>query len=373
MTETGTDLSTVRYDKVIDMTQERFTRNAPKHIRFENEKGYAIQLLQNNDYLMKVATENPASLQQAITNIAAIGLSLNPAKKQAYLITRTIRTQNGQYVSKVFLEPSYAGLCDLATMSGAIEWCQANTVYEKDSFVDNGPGAKPTHTYQAFSKDRGAFAGVYCVAKTRSGDYLTTIMGVEDINAIRARSEAYKAMVERQKGNGGPWVSDYEEMAKKSVVRRAFKLWPKTAETERLENAVMLSNENEGFEPILTSPSLGQYTAEMKAHLDRLITTGDKIGMFVFSKTLDESVFTNLYHSFEKGQKGKYQQAIAALLQEGGAQVRDIIESVNEHVNHGDDMGAKGEISGLSGDAITYILDNCSDDARIVLMAPEAE
>jgi len=72
---TGTDLSTIRYDKVIDMTAERFTRNAPKHIRFENEKGYAIQLLQNNDYLMKVATENPASLQQAITNIAAIGLS----------------------------------------------------------------------------------------------------------------------------------------------------------------------------------------------------------------------------------------------------------------------------------------------------------
>jgi len=262
---TGQDLSTFRYDKVIDMTQERFTRNAPKHIRFENERGYAIQLLQNNDYLMKVATENPASLQQAITNIAAIGLSLNPAKKQAYLITRTIRTQNGQYVSKVFLEPSYAGLCDLATMSGAIEWCQANTVYEKDSFVDNGPGEKPTHTYQAFSKDRGAFAGVYCVAKTRGGDYLTTIMPAEEVNAIRARSEAYKAMAERNKGNGGPWVTDYEEMAKKSVVRRAFKLWPKTAETERLENAVMLSNENEGFEPILTSPQLGQYTAEQKA------------------------------------------------------------------------------------------------------------
>jgi len=365
MTEQALTTET-RYDKVIDMAAERFARNAPKHIRFENEKGYAIQLLQNNSYLMQVASENPHSLLQAVTNIAAIGLSLNPAKRQAYLITRTIK-QDNKFISKVFLEPSYAGLCDLATMSGAIEWVQANTVYEKDSFTDNGPGQRPTHTYPAFSKDRGPLAGVYCVAKTRTGDYLTTIMTVDDINGIRDRSEAYKAMKERNKGNGGPWVSDYEEMAKKSVVRRAFKMWPKTAESERLESAVMLSNDNEGFAPILTSPPLGEYTAQQKEYFDQLITKADAIGMFLFTQSIDENTFTNLYHSFEKGQKGKYQGLINDLNSKGGATMRDIVETINERAANGDDLGVMENIEGITDAERDYILDHVSSEAAAMI------
>ncbi len=366
MTEQALTAET-RYDKVIDMAAERFTRNAPKHIRFENEKGYAIQLLQNNSYLMQVASENPHSLLQAVTNIAAIGLSLNPAKRQAYLITRTVKDGNNKYVSKVFLEPSYAGLCDLATMSGAIEWVQANTVYEKDAFTDNGPGQRPTHTYPAFSKERGPLAGVYCVAKTRTGDYLTTIMTVEETNGIRDRSEAYKAFKERNKGNGGPWVSDYEEMAKKSVVRRAFKMWPKTAESERLESAVLLSNDNEGFEPILTSPELGHYTAQQKEYFDHLISKSDSIGMFIFEKSIDETTYNNLYHSFEKGQKGRYQAIIKELGNKGGAAIRDLVESLDQQAMAGHELGMLETIEGLSADALEHILDKVDRETASII------
>lgn len=350
------ELAEVRYDKVIDMTAERFTRNAPKHIRFENEKGFAIQLLQNNAYLMKVASNNPSSLQQAITNIAAIGLSLNPAKKQAYLITRTIKTADGKFESRVFLEPSFSGLCDLATMSGAIEWVQAMVVRANDEFVDNGPGNRPTHKYNAFSKDRGEFVGVYCVAKTKSGDFLTTLMSADDVHGIRERSEAVKSFRKNGTGNGGPWMTDFEEMAKKSVVRRAFKLWPHTTELERLENAVALSNSNEGFEPIQTSPSLGQYTGEQKTYFDQLISKSDALEMFVFTKTLDESTFTNLYHSFEKGQKGKYQKIVDDLSQKGFAQMRDMAEQINEFADDGRDDAIAESIEVLSSDAIEHLV-----------------
>ena len=363
------ELAEARYDKVIDMAAERFARNAPKHIRFENEKGYAIQLLQNNSYLMQVAQENPHSFLQAFTNVGAIGLSLNPAKRQAYLITRTVKEASGKYVTKVFLEPSYTGLCDLATMSGSIEWVQANTVYEKDDFIDNGPGKMPTHTYKAFCKERGNLAGVYCVAKTRTGDYLTTIMAVDEIHGIRDRSEAYKAFKERNKGNGGPWVTDFEEMAKKSVVRRAFKMWPKTAETERLENAVMLSNENEGFEPILTSPPIGQYTADQKAFFDGLISGSDAIGMFLFIQSIDETVFTNLYHSFEKGQKGKYQSIVDKLNAEGAAKLLELTESVQEQAANGHDLGIVETLEGLSNDALEYIKSKCDRETVKIIEA----
>ncbi|MES2367725.1 MAG: recombinase RecT [Pseudomonadota bacterium] len=354
MTE-NTSVQVERYDQVIEKAADRFARNAPKHIRFENEKGYAIQLLQNNSYLMQVANENPGSLLQAITNIAAIGLSLNPAKKQAYLITRNVKIGD-KWISKIFLEPSYVGLCDLATMSGSIEWIQANCAYENDEFIDNGPGERPTHKYNAFSKDRGAFAGVYCVAKTKGGDYLTDIMPAEDVNSIMARSEAYKAFKEKNKGNGGPWVSDFIEMAKKSVVRRAFKMWPKTAESERLENAIMLSNDNEGFAPIITSPALGQYSADQKGLFDQLISKSDALEMFVFTKTLDEAVFSNLYHSFEKGQKGKYQRIVDDLVQKGFAQMRDIAEQINELAENGEETAIAEAVQGFSNDALEHLV-----------------
>ncbi len=361
-----------RYDKVIDMTAERFTRNAPKHIRFENEKGFAIQLLQNNPYLMKVAMGNAASLQQAITNIAAIGLSLNPAKKQAYLITRTVKTSDNKYESRVFLEPSFSGLCDLATMSGAIEWVQAMVVRANDEFIDNGPGHRPTHKYNAFSKDRGEFVGVYCVAKTKSGDYLTTLMPAEDVISIRERSEAVKSFRKSGNGNGGPWMTDFEEMAKKSVVRRAFKLWPHTVELERLENAVELSNSNEGFEPIRTSPSLGEYTGEQKTHFDHLITKSNALEMFVFTKTLEESTFTNLYHSFEKGQKGKYQRIVDDLVSKGAAEIRDIAETVNTLAEDGQDVAINETVTGLSKDAIERLIGMVTPSAASMIRQSQA-
>lgn len=352
------ELTEMRYDQVIDLTAERFNRNAPKHIRFENEKGFAIQILQNNAYLMKVASENPASLQQAVTNIAAIGLSLNPAKKQAYLISRTIKTPNGQFVSKIFLEPSYVGLCDLCTMSGAIEWLQSGVVYANDTFMDNGPGNRPTHTYNAFSKDRGEFAGVYCTAKTTKGDYLTTIMPASDVIGIRERSEAVKAFRTKNVGNGGPWMTDFEEMAKKSVVRRAYKMLPKTAESERMDNAVMLSNENEGFEALVSAPPLGAFTGEMKNHYDHLITKSDAVGMFIFTKTLDEAIHNQLFHSFPKGEKGRYQSIVRKLIEEGGAKVREYMDILADNAQTGSDLAALELVQQLPADVLMYVREN---------------
>jgi len=297
-----------------------------------------MQLLDNNSYLKKASMENPRSFIQALTNVAAIGLSLNPAEKLAYLITRNIKNGN-QWETRVCLDVSYMGFVRLATDSGSIKWVHADCVYAEDEFIDNGPGEKPTHRYNAFAKSRGEFVGVYCVAKTKDGDYLTEIMPAEDVISIRDRSEAYKAFVEKNKGNGGPWVTDFKEMAKKSVIRRAFKTWPRTNERrmEMLAKAVELSNQNEGFEPILTSPNLGQYTAEQKAYFDQLIEQSNGWGMMVFRKTIEETTFNNLYHSFEKGQKGRYQRIVDELLSKGAEIFRSYTADIEAAVQSGDD------------------------------------
>lgn len=329
--------------EAVDATLERFTSIAPTGISFDAEKGFAMQLLANNDFLKKAAIANPVSLQQAITNVAAIGLSLNPAERQAYLITRNVKVGQNQWQTRVFLEPSYMGLAKLATDSGSIKWVQANVVYQNDAFEDNGPGEKPTHKYQAFAKkeDRGDFVGVYCVAKTVDGDYLTTIMPAEEVIGIRNRSEAWKAKVKAEAQNksrsGGPWETDFNEQAKKTVVRRAFKMWPRT-NLHRMAQAVHMSNENEGFEPIVTSPNIGTYTAEQKQYFDQMLEKSDALGMYVFQRTLaDDGIFTNLYHSFEKGQKGKYQRVVDELLRNGQKLLDEYVQSLADAVSSSDD------------------------------------
>lgn len=359
--------------EVIDLTQKRFEKMAPSSINFDKEKSFAIQLLINNDYLKKVAMGQPESLAQAITNIATIGLSLNPASKEAYLIPRTVKiTVDGRqkYVSKIFLEPSYQGLCNLATSAGNIEWIQARCVYSNDEFIDYGPGVKPKHEYKAFDpiEKRGEFFGAFCIAKTNTGDYLTETMSAEDIYNIRDRSEAYKRYKEKNfTGHGGPWVTDFPEMAKKCPIRRGFKMWPKTERMARIEEAIQLSNENEGFEPLLTSPDIGKFTAEQKEYFDQLIEKSDAMGMFLFIDSIDENVYINLYHSFEKGSKGKYQKIVNTLQEDGRAQMHDCVEQINSSATHGDDSGITELIEGASQEFIDYVSKSASDEALEVI------
>lgn len=358
--------------KIIEDTQDRFVSIAPPHMNYDAEKGFAIQLLKNNDYLMKAANESPNSLQQAITNVAAIGLSLNPAEKLAYLIPRNVKEgkdQSGRDVwkTKIYLEPSYMGIIRLATDSGSIKWVQAYCVYKKDDFIDNGPGEKPKHLYNAFAslEERGAFKGVYCTAKTEN-DYLTTIMPAEKVYDIRGRSEAFK------KWGSGPWKTDFQEMAKKAVIRQAFKTWPRTDERrmQALANAVDISNDNEGIE-LFTSPEITKNTAGQKEYFDQLISNSDAIGMFVFMESLDIPVRTSLNNSFEKGSIGKYKALVGELMNSGREIIKGCQDDLMNAAQGNDPDGALQVIEDLSDDELKAVLNGL--DGEVILFVDSLE
>lgn len=200
---------------------------------FDAEAGFAIQLLQRNDFAMKTAMGARQSVVDAVVNVAAIGVSLNPARKQAYLVPRD---------GRICLDISYMGLMDLAIQAGAILWAQAALVYSTDTFTLHGIDKAPDHSHNPFSKDRGDVVGVYCTVKTRNGDYLTHTMTYADALAIRDRSSAWK------NGQKGPWKTDEAEMVKKTCVKQAYKYWPKS---EGVDKAIQYLNES-GGEGIVT-------------------------------------------------------------------------------------------------------------------------
>ena len=205
-----------------------------RSINFEREAGFALQVLAGNEYSMRVALNNRQSVVDAIVNVAAIGISLNPAKKQAYLVPRK---------DKICLDISYMGLMDLAQATGSVKWAQAALVHASDSFTLNGLDKPPTHVFNPFSKDRGEVVGVYCVVKTIDGDYLTHTMTYDECIAIRDRSEAWKSYKAGKAKSPGPWGTDEGEMVKKTCVKQASKYWPTT---DRIDSAIHHLNTENG-------------------------------------------------------------------------------------------------------------------------------
>ncbi|KHS87104.1 recombinase RecT [Pectobacterium brasiliense] len=207
-------------------------------LNFKRESEFAMQIFANNDYLAKVAIGNQVSTRSAIMNVAAIGITLNPAQKLGYLVPRK---------GAICLDISYMGLMHIAQQSGAIKWCQSAIVRKNDQFRREGLDKPPIHVYNDFdtAEQRGDVVGAYVVAKTDEGDYLTHTMRIEDIFAIRDRSEAWKKY-KQDSSKKCPWVTDEEQMILKTVVKQSVKYWPRR---ERLDNAINHVN-TEGEEGI---------------------------------------------------------------------------------------------------------------------------
>ena len=303
----------------IQEAEKRFVTIADRET-WAQESMFAMQAIMKNNYLMKIANLNPASLRNAVTNVAAIGLSLNPATAFAYIVPR-----DGQ----ACLDISYKGLIKLATDSGAVQWAQADNVYSNDTFTYNGPTEAPVHSYDPFIKDRGEYQGSYCIARTAGGDVLAEVMPASEIYDIRDKSEYYK------KKKAGPWKDFFGEMAKKTVIKRASKTWPKSVASNKLEEAIEMINESgEGikFEPDYIEVK-DSFTVAQKEKFTELLENDDSLGMYVLEHTTPRSAWIDLYNSFERGEKGKMKQKVDAL----SAQGLDIKDSIVEAIQTGDD------------------------------------
>jgi recombination protein RecT len=245
-------------------------------VNWAKESQFAIQYFQRNDYLAKTALSNPISAQNAIINVAAIGISLNPAQKLAYLVPRK---------GAICLDISYMGLMHIAQQSGAIKWCQSAIVRKNDQFRREGLDKPPVHIYNDFDTEeqRGEIVGAYVVIKTDEGDYLTHTMRLDAIYAIRDRSEAWKKYTQ-DSSKKCPWVTDEEQMILKTVVKQAAKYWPRR---ERLDAAIDHVN-TEGQEGI-------NFSSERKPERDVTPVTGETLQeindlLITMDKTWDEDL-----------------------------------------------------------------------------------
>lgn len=303
--------------QVIDSQETKFKNLDQQNggvLTFTQECLFAKQQILKSDFCFDVATNNPASLQASILNVAAIGISLNPALQQAFLVPRD---------KSICLDISYRGLVKLATDTGSICWAKAELVYSNDTFKYRGVNQAPVFEADVFG-DRGALKGGFCIAKLPSGEVLVDTMTIDEIHKVRDTSKAYKK-------NSGPWIEWYEEMCKKTLVKRAYKSWPQTQSRARLDKAVEVINETEGL----------AYTAQDHQQFMRLYNKGAPLPYYIFCQRLQPDTYAALLNSFPKdGTKTVKKQKAIDLFNTGRDQLfGDINSQLIERIEQADRPG----------------------------------
>lgn len=170
--------------------------------------------------LMKCA---PESFYGAVLQCAALGLEPGSALGHCYLLPfGNGKDKSGRPNAQLII--GYRGMIDLARRSGQIISLQAWTVHAQDTF-NYQLGLNPDIEHVPASvADRGPVTHVYAVAKLKGGGIQFEVMSRAEIEKIRSASKA---------GNSGPWSSHWDEMAKKTVIRRLFKYLPVSIEAMR--------------------------------------------------------------------------------------------------------------------------------------------
>lgn len=160
----------------------------------------------------KLATCTPKSFLGAMMTAAQLGVEPNTALGQAYLIPFR---NHGQLECQFQL--GYKGLIDLAYRSGEVAVIQAHTVYERDEF-EYELGMNPILKHKPAAKDRGKPIYYYAMFKTKDGGFGFEVQSFED---IKAHAEKYSKSY-----NNGPWQTNFDEMAKKTVLKKVLKYAP---------------------------------------------------------------------------------------------------------------------------------------------------
>lgn len=180
------------------MTPERFTR-------------IALSAVSNTP---KLGNCTPQSFLGAMMNAAQLGLEPNTPLGQAYLIPFENRKKG---VTECQFQIGYKGLIDLAYRSGEVKMIDAQTVYENDEF-EYELGIDPVLKHKPARTNRGNPIYFYATFKLTNGGQGFHVMSIED---VREHAKKYSKTY-----NNGPWQTNFEEMAKKTVLKKLLKYAP---------------------------------------------------------------------------------------------------------------------------------------------------
>jgi recombination protein RecT len=205
----------------------------------KNELGFAMQIFQGNQSLQKCS---PQSILDAVVNVARTSITLNPVMKLAYLIPRK---------GKCILEFSYMGLVKMLKDNGCIRTISAHIVYTDEDFEymigENLIIHTPIYSETEVEHNARKVRGCYSRAVLPQGDVVFEFMPMWEIDKVKRMSE----------GSGSKysaWNTWRDEMIKKSVIKRHFKMLISGNTTEELASVLKIEQDNNKLTTTLDKP-----------------------------------------------------------------------------------------------------------------------
>lgn len=215
------------FDNFLRGRSESFGRILPTHIKPEHFRTNLLNSALANPSILECSRD---SLMQAAYHAAALGIIIQPTLGLGYLVP--FKDHKGVKHAQFII--GYRGLMDLAWRSDNVSSIQARVVRDGDKF-DYRLGRNPDVDHK-LGNERGAITHAWCVAEFTRGLHVE-VMVWSEIEAIRDSSAGYKsAEYSAKKYNRtpkSPWHDHAEEMARKTVIRRAAKNWPMATELMR--------------------------------------------------------------------------------------------------------------------------------------------
>lgn len=212
----------------LDKNRDAIIRSLPKGFNFDRMCRAVINAISTTPSLAKCTA---SSLFLATVKGFSLGLEPNGPMQEGYLVPFK---NNKKDVHEAQFMPGYRGLIALARRSGEIAVIYAREVYKNDYIeVVEGLERKLIHKPLLWG-DRGELLGFYGVFTLKTGEPDFEVMTIKDIEDIRARSKA---------ATEGPWVTDYNEMGRKTVIKKLLKRAPMS-----IELAGAIEQENKALE-----------------------------------------------------------------------------------------------------------------------------
>jgi recombination protein RecT len=187
----------------VEKMAPQFKAALPSHIPVERFVRTTLTAVQTNPDLMEA---DRRTLFAAATRAAQMGLL--PDGREGAIVT---------FGGKCQFMPMLGGILKLVRNSGELASIDAQIVYRADKFTYRpGIDLVPAHEPDWFG-DRGEIVGVYAVAKMKDGAAYVEILSKKQVEQVRN--------VSRSK-NSGPWSTWWDEMARKTAIRRLAKRLP---------------------------------------------------------------------------------------------------------------------------------------------------
>lgn len=224
--------------------KRQFSNALPRHLSSERFCRIAITALSRTPKLMQC---EQASVMKCLLDLSAMGLE--PDGRHAHLIP---------YGKVCTLIVDYKGLVSLVRRSGEVAKIHCDIVCENDDF-EHSMGEVVKHTYD-LKKERGEPYAAYAQVTLKDGSTQAEIMSRPEIEAIRDKSDGWKAF-KSGKIKESPWNPEDKgsvgEMWKKTAFRRLTK-WL-TLSPEVMEN-IYKADEHEFSSLRNVTPQRGEVT-----------------------------------------------------------------------------------------------------------------